>query len=261
MDIINKTVRHKTFGEGEICDFRDNIISVRFGAAQTKFIFPDAFRDHLILTEKKSKQYVDGILARIDRDKQFKREKNKQEAEKKRFLRTLPLNAKSQAAFGFIDNDMQSVKKDWRLNSGYYRSGSSRGQPRTPARLYPNSACLLTCLGEKEPEENRYIWGVFMVRDDFNGPECMDGVIEAHDTYRILLKEEEKKDFLFWKYFGREPEGRKTKWGSIEFRYFANTTMARILDDIQMNRKGAEKKHCGEFLEYFCELNKIDKIK
>lgn len=258
MDIVNKTVQHKTFGRGKICELKDNIVSVQFGQAVRKFIFPDAFRGYLFLIEKQSRQYVDKILADIDANIKSQREKEQRESEKMRLLRSLPLNATSQAAFGFFYNDRKKVAESWNVTVGNFRSGYNRGQPRIPSRIYPNSACLLTFRKKNDQEEKRYIWGTFMVNEDFIGPECADGIIPAHEKYRIMLAEDESEKFGFWKYFAHDA-GSQNKWGSVEFKYFSNMTMAHILHDIWVTKRGTDQQQlCEEFVDYFCELNKIN---
>lgn len=258
MDIVNKTVQHKTYGRGKIYELKDNIVSVQFGQAVKKFIFPDAFREYLFLIEKQSRQYVDKILADIDADIKSQREKEQRESEKMRLLRNLPLNATSQAAFGFLHNDRKKAAENWNVSVGNFRSGFNRGQPRIPSRIYPNSACLLTFREKNDQEEKRYIWGTFMVREDFVGPECTDGIIPAHEKYRIMLTEDESEKLGFWKYFAHDP-GSKNKWGLVESKYFSNMTMAHILHDILVIKRGTDQQQlCEEFVDYFCELNKIN---
>ncbi len=143
--------------------------------------------------------------------------------------------------------------------TGIYRSGINHGQPRVASRFYPNTACLLTRRNKKEPEENRYIWGVFMVRDDFVGAKCEDGIIRAHDKYQIFLSEQEREQLLFWKYFEPAGDGAGRKWGTVEFKYLPNPTMARILGDIcRIKYETDQRRLCEQFIEYFCGLNKID---
>jgi len=258
MDIVNKTVQHKTFGRGKICELKDNIVFVQFGQAVRKFIFPDAFKEYLFLIEKQSRQYVDKILADIDADIKSQRKKEQRESEKMKLLRSLPMNANSQAAFGFFYNERKKAAESWNVTVGNFRSGYNRGQPRIPSRIYPNSACLLTFREKNDQEEKRYIWGTFMVKEDFVGSECTDGIIPAHEKYRIMLTEDESEEFGFWKYFAHYP-GSKNKWGLVEFKYFSNMTMAHILHDILVIKRGTDQQHlCEEFIDYFCELNKIN---
>ncbi len=260
MDIVNKSVRHDTFGTGKISDLKDEIISVRFNSAVRKFIFPDAFKEHLILTDKKSRQYVDEILEESERERQITIKEEILESEKRKLFGSLPLSDNSQAAFAFNYNNRLKTEESRCVSSGIFRSGNSRGLPRTPSRIYPNSACVLTYRDKHEPEETRYIWGVFMANEDFVGPECSDGIIPAHDKYWIVLSDDECKKFSFWKYFSDSRNNESLKWGSVELKYFSNVTMSQILHDIfELRRRTDQRQLCEEFFDYYCELNKIDK--
>lgn len=258
MDIVNKAVQHNTYGKGKICELKDNIISVQFGQTVKKFIFPDAFREYLFLIENQSRQYVDKMLTEIDAGIKLQKEQEQRESEKMRLLRSLPLHVNSQAAFGFLINDRKKAVESWNVTVGNFRSGYNRGQPRIPSRIYPNSACLLTFREKNDQEEKRYIWGAFMAREDFVGSECIDGIIPAHEKYRIILTNNESEKLEFWKYFSNESTSPK-KWGVVEFKYFSNMTMAHILHDILMIKRGTDQQQlCEQFLDYFCERNKIN---
>lgn len=260
MDLINKSVRHKIFGKGTICELNGNTVSAQFDSGIKKFVFPDVFRKHLMLNEKVCKKYVDDIIKEQDQKARLKRQKRAAEAEKRKRIESLPLHPKSQAAFGFIDNDRNDVIDSRTILSGKYRTGDNRGKPRIPTRICPNSVCLLTFRDEKDLEENRYIWGAFMTKEDFIGSECRDGIIPAHDKYQVFLNDDDSKKLKFWPYLKDETKGKTIRWGSVEIKYFSNTTMACILDDIlKMNQKTKQKQLCKEFLDHFCKLNKIDK--
>jgi hypothetical protein len=257
MDLINSKVQHKVFGTGRILGLNDNIVSIQFGVETRKFIFPDAFRNYLNMTEQRSRKYIDGILNEIDTKSLQKKEAEARAEEKRRTLERLPFHALSQAAFQFVENDKQRVLKSWSVFTGNYRTGMNRGKPRIPSRIYPNSACLLTGCNKNDSEEKRYIWGVYMVRDDFFGTDCMDGQIPAHDDYRMILNDTESENLLFWNMAG---VNSISKWGSAEMKYLSNRTVASILHNILLMKQGTDQEQlCEEFLDYFCKLNKIDK--
>jgi hypothetical protein len=259
MDLAKQTVRHKIFGKGEILEENKNLITVQVGSGIKKFIFPDAFRGHLILTDAQSEEYVSGILDEMDSKTRLTREKEARRTKIRELHKSLPAHLKAQAAFGFIENDRNAFTDSWRLSPGAYRSGSNRGKPRALSRILPNSACLLTC-AEESGEAGRCIWGTFMVREDFIGSESTDGIIHAHDKYRILLSEEESKNFLLGRYPDFYEAAGQKSWGPAEVKYFSNITMARILFDILQIKLGSDQQTlCEEFLNYFCRLNGIGK--
>ncbi len=258
MNLINETVRHKTLGEGIITDIQDRIVNIQFNNGQRKFIFPDSFKDHLSLTDHSSQKYLDNVIAQYSKNEELKQSKEKQELEKRRLHARLPICENSQAAFGLIFNDKQKVLDDWFVTTGSYLSGGSKGQPRIPSEIYPNTACILTQLDKNDPEENRYIWGLFMVRDSFVGSECSDGIIHAHEKFRIVQSKEDRNQFLFWKYFEPSLQEKRSGWGTGEFKYVSNWKTANLILDIYKVRQGPEKQHCKDFFEYFCRLNKFN---
>ena len=56
--------------------------------------------------------------------------------------------------------------------------------------------CLLTACRAEESEDKRRIVGTFMVKDDFFGSDCTDGIIPAHSVYRLRLPLDQQP--LFW---------------------------------------------------------------
>lgn len=256
--MLNKTVRHKTFGSGTICEMAEDIVTVRFGSQERRFPYPDAFREHLVLSEATAREKLQDVLDLQDEARLALEEEKRRLEERERLFRRLPLHESAQAAFGFAQNDPKEVEKTWTLSAGRILTGFNRGQPRVPQRLYPNSACLLTGLPKGEPEEARCIWGAFMVTEDFVGPECADGLIPAHPAYRLVLNKKDREKFRFWPYFAREGGPEPSKWGAVEIKYFSNRTMARILRDIAaLERDPGRQEKARDFLVYFCDRNKL----
>ncbi len=256
MSLSNSIVHHKLYGKGKVCSCEGNMVLIQFEDCTKKFIYPDAFKTHLTLDGKEEQAFINKLLRKEEQLRQQQFECDRLQAEKTRFLGSLPQSADAQAAFGFVQNDIDAVKKDWKISSGYYLSGENKGMPKTPIRIMPNSGCLLTSLPEGSSEGDRIIFGIFMPEDDFIGADSRDGIIPAHPKFRLLLEQR----LRFWDYFGFKPTGKS--WGRTEMRYFSNATMAAILSDIlRLTQDPTEKSHCEELLDYFCALNKIDKVR
>lgn len=256
MNLVNKTVRHKILGEGIIVDIQDRYVDIQFSQGKKKFVFPDSFKDHLSITDNYSKQYLNNLIAKNSRDIEIKLSKEKQDLEKRRLHARLPISENSQVAFT-CDNK-QKVIEEWCVETGTYLTGSNCGKPRKASEIYPNSLCILTHLDKNEPEEKRYIWSIFMVRDNFVGSECTDGVIYAHEKYRLLLSSEKTNKFFFWQYFEPSAKEKTSGWGSVKFKYVSNWKTANLLLDIYNKQQGYDKQFCKEILEYFCRLNKFN---
>ena len=255
MDLTGKSVNHFAFGKGVIKEVADNIICINFPGGDKKFLFPDAFEGFLTFEGKEEQKQIKTLLRRKELEEK-KKEKQLHEAhEKLRRLNCLKILPDSQGVFGLVSNKPEEVFSSWSVFCGRYLSGYSKGEPRIPSRLAPNSACLITHLPEGENEKDRKIIGVFMVKDDFFGSECTDGIINAHNEYRIRLNE--NKSLNYWDYFnvGENPP----QWGSVEIKYCSNRVVVKILSDIREDVKDtADFDKADAFLKYFCRLNRLE---
>ena len=252
MKLVGKAIKHVTFGRGVITNKTDNILTIDFEGNHKKFLFPDAFLHFLSITDEEGQAYIGKILNDLSQIK------NAEQLEQERLQRILFLKIapESQAAFGFMENNRQTVLKSWSVFAGNYLGGYSKGTPRIPTRLKLNSACLLTERPVGSPEKERLIIGAFMVPDDFEGQNCKDGIIPSHETYRILLNEKDSK-LLFWDYFpSTTPSPR---WGKTEMKYFSNLQMKCILDDMQKAiTDPLQRETASNFYQYFCKVNRLN---
>lgn len=254
MELVGKTIKHITFGKGIISGRNDNILTVDFSGKCKKFIFPDAFSRFISISDEEGQAYIGKILDEI-----YKR-KNADLIEQERLqrIRFLKITPNSQVAFGLLENNLDAILDSQKIFTGNYLSGYSKGTPRIPTRLRLNSACLITECPQGKPEEERQIIGVFMVADEFEGKECKDGVIELHDTHKILLEEADEK-LLYWNYFPSATKAKK--WGKMEMKYFTNLEMQHILNDMQKVIKDPTRQKVAEdFYQYFCEVNHLNLV-
>lgn len=251
MELVGKAIKHVTFGRGVITNRTDNILTVDFAGNHKKFLFPDAFSRFISITDEEGQAYVGKILDDISKIK------NAEQLEQERLQRMLFLKVapESQAAFGFMENSRNTVLKSWSVFAGNYLSGYSKGTPKVPTRLKLNSACLLTECPTGCLEEERRIIGAFMVKDDFEGKYCEDGIIPSHETYRILLNDKDG-ELLFWDYFSSTT--RSPRWGRMEMKYFSNLQMKCILNDMQkIITDPLQRETASNFYRYFCKVNRL----
>lgn len=61
-----------------------------------------------------------------------------------------------------------------------------------------------------------------MVRDDFWGAYCREGMIRAHDRYKLYLPSGSM--LPYWNYF--EQEEFVPRWGKVVFKYFSSQCYA-----------------------------------
>lgn len=255
MKVVGKKVEHKAFGQGTITEHSGNIVTVSFSKEEKKFIFPDAFVEFLTFKEKSDQDEVDKICnKKIEKKKAQKKAQVKKQKRRRRLL-SLKITPKSQAAFNIEADDLDEIFSTGTISTGVYLSGRSKGKPRIPSKLRPNSVCLLTGRTPDASEKERQILGVLMVKDDFFGNACEDGIVKLHEHYRIRLAPD--KRMRYWDYFeGSDPLPR---WGNTAFKYFANSTMQKILKDMKKKVQNAEEgKEIDSFYEYFCEINHLN---
>lgn len=257
MNLVGQAIKHNAFGNGIITDFSENTVTVCFSQGDKKFLYPDAFARFLIFKDKKAQLHIDAVLNKRLREENAAKQLIKEEQDRLERIRTLKIIPNSQAAFQLDSKQIDDCFTTGTVSTGHYLSGYSKGEPRIPKRLRLNSACVLTELPKNASEKERRIVGVFMVRDDFDGSLCRDGIIESHQELKIRLNPKESS--LFWDYF--DPKEAVQSWGNIVFKYFSNITMQRILLDIKNARRGKPNEQLADsFYNYFCEVNRLPLI-
>jgi len=270
MNLIDKEVMHRQFGKGIVVGLTDSCIEVRFESGNKRFVFPDAFGTYLILLDKKAAASVKRLKAK--REEELKKEELLHEQEKlerqeeilrylhrEKLLKNLKIHPSSQAAFWCDEEEQGRVFADWQVTTGFIKSGTKKGQIATINRLNKNSACVFTFRAPGIPEKERRIIGLYMVTEDFIGKLCQDGIIPAHPEYRIRLTPEESGKMLFWNYYRNDKYPNKIVWNAGKYRYLDNIWVAQMLKDIvSLKTDAEEKKLAKRFLEYYCDLNRIE---
>ncbi|HBN95947.1 MAG TPA: malate synthase [Firmicutes bacterium] len=269
MDLLNEQVTHKSFGKGSVVAHDDDYVEVRFPLGVKKFVFPDVFGTHLLLVDPKLAKHVDGVKLKIERERKkeeaeleamraIEEARRKRALERERLLKNHRLSPASQVAFWCDPAEQDKVFSEWRVFTGRKKSGANQGEPNRLVRLHQNSCCLITAREPDVPEKDRRVVGLFMVGDFFVGKLCEDGYIPAHLEYRLRLSEEESRKILFWNYYVNERYPNNMTWNSGRYRYFDNVWMAQILQDIVALKEGsAEFELVQDFLEHFCDLNRL----
>lgn len=254
MQLIGQAVRHNIFGKGIVTECSNSRITISFSAGEKKFIYPDAFIKFLTLKNRTMQMKVQNLLDEIAAVEKEKVHAEKREQEKEYLLRNMKISPCSQAVFHVAPDQREDVFSSWSISSGRYIKGSSKGEPRIPKRLKPNSMCLLTECEEREHEEQRRIIGAFMVQEDFLGRYCLDGRIKAHPMYRLRLPKE--CQMPFWTYAAQKPEEKR--WGKAVLKYITNEIGERILFDMSRLPLHENDQKCAEhFYHYYCKLNRI----
>lgn len=254
MQLLGQPVRHSAFGTGVVTGLSGNIVTIDFEQGEKRFQYPDAFSRFLTLKDaEKQKEIRAGYERRLQAERAEK-QKEYEKQERLGKIRSMKVTPYSQAAFDIPWGQADAAIKADAVSTGCYLSGYSKDRPRIPSRLKPNSVCLLTTLETGAAEENRRILGAFLVREDFWGAHCREGVIEAHDRYKLYLPSDSVVHY--WPYFGQDEF--VPNWGKVAFKYFSSRIMQRILLDLCGLAVGAQQNEAAaEFYDYFCAINRL----
>lgn len=269
MNLVNKKVTHKVFGTGSIVKHNDKFVEINFETENKKFLFPDVFEKHVklhdesvattlekVIEKREEKRKVEEMRRQEQREIQRKEQELRMEHEK--LMKNHKLHPVSQMVYWCDEEQQKAAFEEWQVFSGEIKSGKNQGQPNKPVRLHQNSACLLTERDSNEEEKERRILGAYMVKEDFIGKLCEDGIVPAHTEFRIQLTEEESEQLLFWNYYVNEKYPERMTWNTGQYRYFNNEWMAQILVDIiALKKDPAEKELAQRFLDHFCKMNLI----
>ena len=71
MDLVNKKVMHKTFGEGNVIKFDDLYIKINFKSGDKKFIFPDAFKNYITFIDEKATNLVNEKIEKNEEEQKI----------------------------------------------------------------------------------------------------------------------------------------------------------------------------------------------
>lgn len=268
MDLLNKKVTHKAFGAGQIIDCTVNSIEVVFEEGTKKFVYPNAFQQHLVIEDALQSEMAEIVEHQVAIEKEQEAQKEQEAAKQKKMhalkveheklMKNYKMHPAAQMVFDCDAVEQDEVFEEWKVFAGEIKSGKNKGMPSKPTRLHANSAILLTALAPGAKEEERRIIGMYMVKERFIGKTCTDGFIPAHSVYRIELSEEEADQMLFWNYYKDEKNESKIAWKSGKHRYFNNEWMARILKDVVgIQEDAVEQAAAMKFLMHFCRMNQL----
>ena len=179
MDLVDKHVMHKTFGKGNVINYDDSYIMIKFTSGEKKFVFPDVFRKHITLIDQKAASLVKEIIEKQEEEQRkeeliLRKEKALEQEQQnilnqRKNMRVGKIHDKTQSVFWCEPDEIDEVFNEWKVFTGEIKSGKNKGLPRKLTRMNQNSACLITARDDNMSEEERQILGVFMASDYFNG--------------------------------------------------------------------------------------------
>ena len=265
MNLIDRQVLHKEFGNGKIIEHTASCVNVLFSSGVKKFLFPDAFGAYLELADQTAAEAVE----RYSQSKQEEAEAQRQAqmpaqpppakprrkpAKRKELLKTVTPD--SNVAYRCTSSQAEEVLNQWSIPSNNDKKTPNRG---CPARLHRYSVCLITALDEGEPEQLRKIAGVFMLKEDPGRKDTDDRPISAHTKYRVRFLAEEAQSLSYWDFFAGEKCPDQMTWTGGKQRYVDNLRIAQILKEAAAIKKDpAEKELAERFFSHFCKTNRVD---
>ena len=149
--------------------------------------------------------------------------------------------------------------RDWKCFAGVIRNGLDAGKPMKLRNVRKGSLAFMTTRDPGAADCSRYIFGVFLIDEYFEGDDREEGYVVCHSKWRIELRPDEARQILFWNYYANFNAPEKIVFGSGLHRYLSDIQAAQILRDIvRVKKDAAEKAFAQEFFEYYCEKTGIE---
>lgn len=159
---------------------------------------------------------------------------------------------------GFVCYESQMLR-DWKALAGIVQNGERKGKPMKLHQVQRNSLCVLTTRNPGSSESERYIFGVFLIDDTYEGDGDDEGYVSTTSKYKLKLSPKEAQKMLFWNYHFNSNSPETPAWNSGLHRYFQDDVAVQILRDIVDVKKGtSDYLMAEEFLEFFSKINHIN---
>ena len=158
---------------------------------------------------------------------------------------------------GFVCYESQMLR-NWTAFAGFALTKDNKNRPLKLNKVQLNSLAILTTRLPDTHEEDRFVFGVFLVDDAYEGDNRDEGYVTTSSKYKLSLTIEEAKKILFWNYYYNTNSPEKIAWGQGLHRYISHEQAASVLYDIVKIKKGTQDEELAqEFLEHYCEINRI----
>lgn len=146
------------------------------------------------------------------------------------------------------------ILRSWKASAGE----NADGKTRKIRSAHLNTLGILTTRLPAKKENERLIFGLFMVDDLFEGSNSTSGYVASQSDYKVHLSLEEAQQMKFWDYYQKDGNKRSAKWGSGLFRYIEDDKSVEILKDLIKLKEGTpEEELAKHFLEHYCKKNFI----
>lgn len=211
-------------GMGYICACTDEMIDYNIEVAQHNWCCDE---------DSPCRQYYDGIITRKELDSLSEKD-------------------------GFVCYESQMLR-NWTAFAGFALTKENHQRPMKLNKVQVNSLAILTTREPYASEKDRFVFGVFLVDEAYEGDNRDEGYVTTSSKYRMSLTKDEAKKVLFWNFYHNENAPEKVAWGQGLHRYITDEQAASILKNIATVKKGKKDEALAqEFLERFCEINSIE---
>lgn len=331
MNLVNQSIRHKSFGMGTVIEHGESYIKIIFSVGEKQFQFPEAFEKFLSCDDKETQEKILSLfilkkeqekIRQAEKQIELERISKMSTAVKSTFTGKKKSYPKENIAFkcnycnggegddcigykcactdeiisynievahhnwccseespcgryydgvidrkeldSYADDDSfvcyeSQMLRNWTAFAGFVLTGDNKEKPMKLNKVQVNSLAILTTREPYAVEKDRFIFGVFLVDEAYEGDNRDEGYVTTSSKYKISLSLKEAKQILFWNYYYNENAPEKAAWGQGLHRYISDIQAASILSDIVAVKTGTEDEALAkEFLDYFCKINAIE---
>ena len=160
---------------------------------------------------------------------------------------------------GFVCHESQMLR-NWRIFAGIVQSGVNKGKPMKLSKVQENTLAVLTTREPNMKEKDRFVFGVFLVDDSYQGDNKEEGYVTTNSKYKIKLSYSEAVKIKFWDFYFNPNCPEEPRMGHGLHRYLTDEQSAQILQAIALLKVGTpEEILASRFFEHFCTINGMDK--
>ena len=148
---------------------------------------------------------------------------------------------------GFICYE-STLLKSWRVEVGEDADGTYRKIRGGEA----NHLCVLTTKYPNTPEESRFVFAMFIIREVFSGDKEEAGFVSAGEDFCLEFRPREAEQMKFWDVYHNPNAPRIKQWSTGLFRYFDDATAVKFLERaVEVKRGTPEEDYAKEFLKHY----------
>ena len=148
--------------------------------------------------------------------------------------------------------------EEWKAQAGTIRNGLREGERIKIKNAFKNSVAILTTRLPGTSEKERFIFGLFLIDDLYEGDEDISGYVSAQSKYRLFFTIEEARKLPYWKYHFNKKNPSKPSWGTGLFRYISEIEGAQILRDAVAIKQGTESEMLAkDFYDHYCSICRL----